>query len=148
MQRLMSFLVLLLFPLTAIAGEKVSGTDFFVVDDQSWETGDGSGYWIWHGTGIKQVNEGPFETQAIECHGAGYWDKEGSWGEGICVEGTGDDIIMSSWKEEKGQEVHQLKYLSGTGKSAGITGGGTYTSQSLPGGRNIAEWEGEVTLAE
>ena len=47
MKRLVLFLVLLLFPLTAIAGEKISGTNFFVVDDQSWETSEGSGYWIW-----------------------------------------------------------------------------------------------------
>ncbi len=43
MQRLMLLMVLLLFPLTAIAGEKISGTNFFVVDGQEWETGDGSG---------------------------------------------------------------------------------------------------------
>ncbi len=49
MQRLMVFLVLLLFPLSAIAGEKVSGTAFYVGDQQSWETGDGSGYWMYHG---------------------------------------------------------------------------------------------------
>ena len=38
MKRLMLLLVLLLFPLSAIAGEKVSGTNFFVVDNQGWET--------------------------------------------------------------------------------------------------------------
>ena len=148
MKRVMMFLVLMLFPLTANAGEKVSGTDFFVVDEQSWETGDGSGFWMWNGNGVQEVNEGPLETKAIECHGAGWWDKEGSWGEGICVEGTGDDIVMSSWKEEKGEKVHQFKYLSGTGKYAGISGGGTYTSQPLPGGRSFSKWEGEVTLAQ
>ncbi len=58
MKRLVLFLVLMLFPLTAIAGEKISGTNFFVVDDQSWETSEGSGYWIWHGTGVSQVNDG------------------------------------------------------------------------------------------
>jgi len=144
----MLLMVLLLFPLTAIAGEKIRGTNFFVVDDQSWETGDGSGYWIWHGTGVSQVNEGPLETDAIECHGAGFWDKDGSWGEGICVHTAGDDTRTAYWKEDKGQEVGQWNYLSGTGKYAGIAGGGTYKSQPLPGGRSISEWEGEVTLAE
>ena len=148
MQRLMLFLVLLLFPLTAIAGEKISGTNFFVVDGQEWETGDGSGYWMWHGTGVSRTLEGPGDTNAIECHGAGFWDKEGSWGEGICVETIGDDTVTSDWKEEKSQEVGQWKFLSGTGKYAGVTGGGTYKSQSLAGGRSISEWEGEVTLAE
>ncbi len=110
MKRLMLLMVLLFFPLTAIAGEKISGMNFFVVDDQSWETGDGAGYWIWHGTGVSQVNEGPLETDAIECHGAGFWDKDGSWGEGICVQTAGDDTRTAYWKEEKGQEVGQWKY--------------------------------------
>ena len=87
MKRVMMSLVLMLFPLTANAGEKVSGTDFYVVDEQRWETGDGSGYWIWHGTGVTTVKEGPLpEASAIECHGAGFWDKGGFWGEGICIE--------------------------------------------------------------
>jgi hypothetical protein len=148
MKRLMVFLVLLLFPLTAIAGEKVSGTAFYVVDQQSWETGDGSGYWMWHAKGVSQPLEGPFETDAVECHGAGFWDKDGSWGEGICVHTGGDATRTAYWKEDKGQEVGQWKFLSGTGKHAGITGEGTYKGQSLPGGRHVTEWEGEVTLAE
>ncbi len=148
MKRLMLFLVLLLFPLTAIAGEKVSGTSFFVEDEQSWETGDGSGYWMWHGKGVSQIHEGPLETDAVECHGAGFWDKDGSWGEGICVEGAGDDTRTVHWKRDKGQEVGQWKVLSGTGKYAGVTGGGTYTNQPPVGGYSLSEWEGEVTLAE
>ena len=148
MKRLMVFLVLLLFPLTAIAGEKISGTIFFVEDEQSWETGDGSGYWMWHGKGVSQMHEGPLESTATECHGAGFWDKDGSWGEGICVDTAEDGTATSDWKMDKGQEVGQWKYLSGTGKYAGITGGGTYKEQSLPGGHSVSEFEGEVTLAE
>ncbi len=148
MQRLMLLMVLLLFPLTAFAGEKISGTDVYVDDGQNWETGDGSGYWMWHGKGVSQVHEGPLETTAVECHGAGFWDKDGSWGEGICVETAGDGTATSDWKRDKGKEVGQWKYLSGTGKYAGITGGGTYKEQSLPGGHSVSEFEGEVTLAE
>ncbi len=96
MKRLMLFLVLLLFPLTAIAGEKVSG----------------------------------------------------SWGEGICVYGAGDDTLTDYWKRDQGQEVGQWKYLSGTGKFAGIAGAGTYKNQPSPDGYSISAWEGEVTLPE
>ena len=148
MQRLILFLVLLLFPLTAIAGEKIRGTNFFVEDEQSWETGDESGYWMWHGKGISQMHEGPLESTAIECHGAGGWDKDESWGEGICVETVGDDTHTSGWKRDKGQELGQWKYLSGTGKYAGITGGDTYKNHPMPGGHSVSEFEGEVTLAE
>ena len=148
MKRLMLLMVVLLFPLPAIAGEMISGTNFFVVDDQSWETGDGSGYWIWHGTGVSQGNEGSFKTDALECHGAGFWDKDGSWGEGICVHTAGDDTRTAYWKKDKDQEVGQWKYLSGTGKYAGITGDGTYKNHPMPGGHSVSEFEGEVTLAE
>jgi hypothetical protein len=126
MKSLMVFLVLLLFPLTAIAGEKVKGTTYFVVNQ----------------------HEGPLGTGPSECHGAGFWDENGSWGEGICVHGDGDDTRTVHWKRDKGQKVGQWTNLLGTGKFAGITGGGSYTTTSLPGNRHISEWDGEVTLAE
>ena len=148
MKRSMLFLVLLLFPLTAIAGEKYSGTAFYVVDQQTWEISDVSGYWMWHGKGVAQTLEGPFEANAIECHGAGFWDKGASWGEGICVETDGDDTRTIHWKNDKGQKVGRWRFLGGTGKYAGITGEGTYTGQPLPGERHVTKWEGEVLLAE
>jgi hypothetical protein len=141
-------MVLLLFPFTAFAGEKVKGTNFYVTDVQNWETGDGTGYWIFHGEGVSNSMEGPLGTNALECHGAGFWDKEGSWGEGICVHGAGDDTRISSWKRGKGEKVGQWKILSGTGKYVGMTGQGSYTPTSLPGNRHMSEWEGEITLAE
>jgi hypothetical protein len=148
MKRVALILVLLLFPLTAVAGEMVKGTIYFVADQQSWKTGEGTGYWIWHGNGISQSVEGPLGTGTVECHGAGYWDGNGSWGEGICVHGAGDDTRTTGWKRDKGQKVGQWKNLFGTGKFAGITGGGSYTSTPLPGDRSLTEWDGEVTLAE
>ncbi len=148
MKRLMLILVLMLFPLTAIAGEKVSGTTFYVTDQQNWETGDGSGYWIWHGDGVQHSAEGPLGTSSIECHGAGFWSKDGSWGEGICVIGAGDDTRTIHWKRDKGEKVGHWKHLIGTGKYAGMTGEGTYEGHSLPGGRRVNNWEGEVTLAK
>ena len=148
MKRVTLILVLLLFPLTATAGEMIKGTSYFVVDQQSWKTGEDSGYWIWHGNGVANSLEGPLGTEPVECHGAGFWDKDGAWGEGICVYGDGDDTRTNGWTRGKGQKVGQWKALLGTGKFAGVTGGGTYTPTRVPGGRHISEWEGEVTLAE
>ena len=148
MKRIPLFLILVLIPFTTLAGDKVKGTNFFAGDDQNWETGEGTGYWIWHGKGVSQSIEGPLGTGPIECHGAGFWDKEGSWGEGICVHAAGDDSRTSHWKRDRGQKVGQWKWLTGTGKFAGIKGEGTYISTELPEGRSIAEWEGEVTLAK
>ncbi len=88
----------------ALAAEKMKGTDFFVVDQSSWETSANAGYWIWHGKGVSQPHVGPFESETIDCHGAGFFDKDDSWGEGICIHGEGADTRTSSWKREKCQE--------------------------------------------
>jgi len=127
MKFILLILTFVLIPFTALADDKVKGTSFFSADSQSWETGDGSGYWIMHSKGVSHSTESPLGTTPIGCHGAGHWDIEGSWAEGICVQGAGDDTAIFDWKTDKGQEVGQWKYLSGTGKYTGIKGEGTYT---------------------
>lgn len=148
LMRSSSLVALLLLPLAAVAGEKVSGTNFYVVDQPTWKTGEGSGYFMWHGEGISQSAEGPLPTSAIECHGAGFWGPDGSSGEGICVIGAEDDTRIMHWKRDMGEKFGRWEMLMGTGKFAGITGEGTYTSERLPGGRYMSQWEGEVTLPE
>lgn len=149
MKRAMAFLAVMLFPLAALAGEKASGTTFTVDDNQVWRTGEKTGYWIWHGKGIEQEVSGPLVgTRPIECHGAGFWDADGSWGEGICVAGSGDDVRYIDWKRGKGEQVGQWKTISGTGKFAGRIGQGTYNPTKLPDSRTVSEWEGEYTSAE
>ena len=148
MKRFALYLVLALIPQTALAAEKVKGTDFFVVDLQDWETGDNAGYWIWHGKGVSHPHAGPFESEIIDCHGAGFFDKDVSWGEGICIHGEGDDTRTSSWKREKGQKMGQWKILSGTGKYQGTTGQGTYKPTSLAGDHQVTEMEGVITMGQ
>ena len=148
MKFILLILTFVLIPFTVLAGDKIKGTNFFTEDTQAWETGDGTGYWIWHAKGIEHPTEGPLGTNPIECHGAGFWDKEGSWGEGICIIGAGDDTHTSHWKYDKGQEVGKSKYVSGTGKYIGIKGEVTIKNNKLPAGRSMSEWEGEVSLAK
>ena len=148
MKYILIILMFVLVPFTVTAGEKIKGTNFHVGDTQIWETGEGTGYWIWHGKGIEHPSEGPLETNPIECHGAGFWDQEGSWGEGICIIGAGDDTHISHWKYDKGQEVGKSKYVSGTGKFEGIKGEVSIRFIELPAGRSMQEWEGEVSLAK
>jgi hypothetical protein len=149
MKRAMTFLAVMLFPLAALAGETASGTNYFVVDSQSWQTAEKTGYWMWHGNGIQQAVSGPFAgTFPIDCHGAGFWDADGSWGEGICVIGSGDDVRKVHWKRDKGEQIGRWKTLSAIGKFAGKIGQGTYKSTDLPDGRSMSEWEGEYTAAE
>jgi hypothetical protein len=85
---------------------------------------------------------------SIDCHGAGFWDAEGSWGEGICVHSDADGTRTSAWKRGKGEESGGWEFLSGTGKYAGVTGEGTHKPSPVPEGRQISEFEGEVTLSE
>ena len=148
MIRALTFLLMVLFSFSTFAGEKVKGTNFFNVDQENWQTEEKAGYWIWHGRGVSHSLEGPLETTSLECHGAGFWDAEGSWGEGICLASSGEDTRTSRWKRDKGQEFGQWEILSGTGKYAGITGQGTYKSTRLSDTSSMSEWEGEVTLAE
>lgn len=148
MIRAITFLLMMLFSLTAFAGEKVKGTNFFNVNQENWQTGEKDGYWIWHGRGVSHSLEGPLETISVECHGAGFWNAESSWGEGICVHSSGEDTRTSHWKRDKGQELGQWEMLSGTGKFAGLIGQGTYKSTPLSDTSSMSEWKGEVTLAE
>lgn len=146
MKRTMLILAMLVLPLSANAGEKVKGTNFFVVEEQNFATGEETGYWLWHGKGVTRKVEGPVESHAIDCHGAGFWDSDGAWGEGICVHTVGDDTFMDHWKNLKGQEGGEFKWMNGTGKFAGISGGGTFKTQQQLSGRLIVDWEGEMTL--
>ena len=148
MKRLTILLVLLLFPSAGFAAEKIKGVNYMVVESQNWQTGEGTGYWMINAKGVSNNVEGSFEDGAIECHGAGSWDTEGSWGEGICVHSVGDDTRTSSWKRGKGEELGHWEMLGGTGKYAGITGQGTYKPTNLPGGRLVSEFDGEITMAE
>jgi hypothetical protein len=138
----------LLSPLSGIAGESVNGQNYLVLDNQAWPTGEQSGFYLFNGSGVSNVINGPTETGAIECHGSGFWGAEGSRGEGICLHGAGDDTYTSTYKMELGANNGQWQILGGTGKYAGISGEGTYIPNPLPGNRAISTWQGEITLAE
>jgi hypothetical protein len=62
-----------LSPLSSFAGETAKGSNFLVLDNQAWPTGQKSGFYQFNGAGISNVEAGPTETVAIECHGAGFW---------------------------------------------------------------------------
>jgi hypothetical protein len=140
-------LTLLIVPLPAFAGEKVQGTNYLVVERQTWPTGESSGYWMYQGKGVQQTLEGAPDTGPVECVGSGYWDQDGSWGEGICVFGSGANTRVTSWKQDKGRNAGTWTILSGTGTYAGMTGEGSYVTTTLPEGRSMSEWEGEIESA-
>lgn len=139
---------LILFPLVTSAGEKVSGTTFYVFDQANYPTGKETGYWVWNAEGIQHSTEGPLGTSSSDCHGAGFWAKDVSWGEGICLIGEEDDTRVIRWWRAKDEEVGHWEHVSGTGKYESMSGGGTYTGRRLEKNRWVSEWEGEVTFGE
>ena len=146
MKLILLIFTLMLIPFTTLAGDRIKGTSFYAGDAQGWETGEGSGYFIWNAEGVSHSTEGPLGTNPIECHGAGHYDKEGSQVEGVCILGAGNDTAIQSFKSDNGQG--QWKFVTGTGKYKGIKGEGTYMHTDLPAGRSISEWEGKVSLAK
>lgn len=147
MKSLVLSLTFITVSFSAFATDKVKGTNYLVViDRQLVETGEGTGYWMSQSKGIQRLLDGPRDPEPVECKGAGYWNKDGDWGEGVCVYGSGENMRVSSWKQARGTGEWEL--LSGTGIYEGVTGQGTYVSTSLPGGRSISEFEGEVTMAK
>lgn len=147
MRHITLILAIFLFPLTAVAAEKVKGTNYMIVESQGWPTGNSAGYWMMNATGVTQYTLGPMGPGATECHGAGNWGADGNEGEGICVHTEADGTRTSLWKIGKGEAIGHWEIVSGTGKYVGITGQGTYKSMKLPNGRVISEFEGDITLA-
>ncbi len=141
-------LSLALLPSTALAGEKVAGTNYYVTEALTVPFDETSGYWRVDFSGVGEVTEGPLETSAVTCHGAGYWDEKGPYGDGVCIFGVGEDTFIWRFEAKQGSKANRWAIVGATGKYAGITGSGTATTQRLPGKRRITHWEGEIELPE
>ena len=148
MKKFMFILALAMAPSTVFAGEKFAATNYYVTESKTWPTGEKAGYWMVKFAGVSEVSQGPIDTLAVECNGAGYWGAGGVTGNGICVHGTGDDTFVLHWQADKGAKANAWKILSGKGNFKGLTGQGTATSKKLPGNRRISKLEGEVELAK
>ncbi len=149
MKHLWAMSALFLVPVASLAAEPISGTNSLVVETTGYPTSDDGGYWMTSSQGVAVFDDNKFEPEAVECHGSGYWDSEGGWGEGICLYGVEGDTRTSSWRMEKGSDVGKWEILNGTGKFEGMTGQGTYTTTSVPGGnRVVTRWEGEYAMPE
>jgi len=137
-------LVLTLAPMAAPAAEKFAATNTYVTESQTWPVDDTSGYWMVAFKGVSQVTEGPVETMAVQCNGAGFWGPDGLDGNGICVHGDGDDTFILRFDSQPGGNTWEI--LSGAGKYEGLTGAGTAVTEALPGNRRISRLTGEVSL--
>jgi hypothetical protein len=96
-----------------------------------------------------RVSDDPDQLpRPTECHGAGHFDADGSWGEGICRFGDATDFVLQSFKSEQGADTGVWEILRTGGSYAGLTGSGTYRSTRGLGGTTVSVWEGETSMAE
>ncbi len=133
---------LALTPVTVLAADAFKATNTYVTETQAWPVDEASGYWMVAFEGVSQVIEGPIDTMAVECHGAGFWGPEGLNGNGICLHGEGDDTFILRFDNKPSGNTWEI--LSGTGKYQGLSGNGTAVTERLPGNRRISKLVGEV----
>ncbi|NNF79761.1 MAG: hypothetical protein HKN05_17190 [Rhizobiales bacterium] len=146
MRKVLITLAICLAPTLVHAGENFAATNYYVTETKAWPTGEKAGYWMVKFSGVSETSAGPIATLPVECHGAGFWSKEGVGGDGICTHGSGDDTFILRWEAIPGAKSNNWKILSGKGKYAGITGKGAANTKKLTGNRRISKLVGEVEL--
>ena len=142
--KILTFIMLAIAPIAAQAEDKFKATNVYVSESKAWPIDQSTGYWMVEFHGVSQVSEGPIDTLAVECHGAGFWGAEGLDGNGICIHGEGDDTFMLRFDSKPDGNTWAI--LSGTGKYHSLTGSGTALTEALPGNRRISKLEGNVNL--
>ena len=132
-----------------IAGERVSATNYYVLDQESFDVGHDSVFWAEDNAGYFTVNEGPIDSGFARCIGSGFGGASSVRGEGICIYGQDADTFTMTWKIES-FGVNSWEIVKGTEKYEGMTGKGTaktrVTSQYLKLTHRISDWEGEIEL--
>jgi hypothetical protein len=101
------------------------------------EEGTGFVSWKQKGVSVRDSGEGPFHNMSQNCIGVQLWEKGVGSGIGYCVGITpdGDKILYQITQENvkpgPGLKKGKYKFIDGTGKFAGIEGGGEYTQYSV-----------------
>lgn len=148
MLRIVLVTVVLLVPHGLVAGERVSATNFYVVNQEDFDAGEGI-FWIQDNVGTFTVKEGPIEPGFVRCVGSGFGGLGGVSGGGVCIYGEGVDTFTMKWKVERfGENSWQI--VEATGKYAGMTGSGTtktrLQSKFLKLEHRVSDWVGEIKL--
>ncbi|MAM63052.1 hypothetical protein [Maritimibacter sp. UBA3975] len=140
-------------PCAASAGERIAGTNSYIVKEDRWPIDYGT-YWRQDNGGTFSVTEGPLEDGFVQCIGAGFGTAGGSRGEGICVFTTGDfaqsiDTFTWEWTIVSTAQ-NAWKVIGATGKYAGMRGSGTARTRIGSEFRakrfRITDWEGEIEM--
>jgi len=148
MIRLAVLTIILLASGSAFAGERISGTNHYVLHEEIWPAPNMT-YWRQDNIGTFSVKEGPLDPGFVRCIGAGFGGPTGVRGEGICIFGSGDDTFTWAWRRHK-EGPNTWQVIDATGKYEGMTGRGKAftraTSQGLKLPHRITDWEGEIEV--
>lgn len=148
MVRTLTFLVILCLPFCAAAGERVAGTNSYVIHQQNWHAGDMT-YWRLDNAGTFDVSAGPLTPGFVRCIGAGFGSARGVTGEGICIFGKDDDTFTWHWEAHR-DGPNTWEVIDATGKYRGMTGSGRaitrVESEKLKIQHRVTDWEGEIDL--
>ena len=140
--------VVLFAPQSLTAAEKVSVTNYYVVNLEEVPAGEDV-FWKEDNYGTYTVDEGPIDAGFVRCVGSGFGGPSGINGGGVCVYGVDEDTFTMRWSVVS-FGLNQWQIVSSTGKYSGMTGSGTtktrVASKYLALPHRISDWEGEVTL--
>jgi len=123
MLRSMLISAVLIAPHCLAAAEKVSITNFYVVNQEQIPAGEDV-FWKEDNYGTYTVEEGPIDPGFVRCVGSGFGEPSGVSGGGVCVYGEEADTFTMRW-EVVSFGVNNWRIVSSTGKYSGMTGSGT-----------------------
>ena len=149
MFRILLLGIVAMTPASLIAAEPVSATNFYVVQQETFDVGHGEVFWTEDNAGYFTVSEGFINSGFARCIGSGFGGPSGVRGDGICIYGQDADTFTMTWKIIS-FGVNSWEIVNGTGKYKGMTGKGTtktrITSEFLKLPHRISDWEGEIEL--
>jgi hypothetical protein len=149
MPRIVLSIVALLAASSALAGERIVGTNTYHVNEQNWHTGGPTGFWMQNNYGTFEVTEGPLESGSVECHGSGFWDGMAVTGSGICIYESDESRHIWRYEANPGKATTG-EVVHGTGKYEGMTGRGKSATRKEGGqmkmGMRVTDWAGEIEL--
>lgn len=148
MFRSMLFAAVFILPQCLTAAEKVSVTNYYVVNQEQIPAGEDV-FWKEDNFGTYTVHDGPIDSGFVRCVGSGFGGPSGINGGGVCVYGEDQDTFTMRW-EAVGFGVNNWRIVSSTGKYSGVTGTGTtktrVASKYLALPHRISDWEGELIM--
>ena len=146
-------LVAMLAAGAANAGDRITENGHEALVTDLWETlelGEGHSVALWRGRGIAYSDnpDSPMHLAVLDCAGSFEFMADGkSRDSGHCSYTTRDgDKLFDSWWRAPDMEVSRYEWIGGTGKWAGISGGGTYSVTQLSDSLLSIDYSGVLDL--